>query len=229
VILTGRDCFQFCGLADLHGFEYTRVGEHYGKSLVLKIGGTLYRSFQLLTNIFGAHVDLALSHGSRSQLIEKIAKNSAHQALHFHNVGKSDLKDRLQKIIKGVSLNVGLSTFREILDCLAEKMDILWVAPLIDILKYENEYKYSNIEVLKYHEKQIEMNLRINTDMVLYNHPLTLIVPITNSRYPERIFQNDVCIQGYTAVSSDIRLFNIKPIDSRITVIYQPKIEVSKY
>lgn len=154
------------------------------------------------------------------QIIDATLKRGAHQLFHFHNVGKTDFKDLLQKVFKGVSLNVNLETFREILDCLAEKIDILWVAPLIDILKYDYEYKSASMKVLEYHEKQIEMKLKIDIDTDLYNHPLTLIVPITNGRHPDRIYQNNVRIPGYTTAYPNALLFDIKPIDSRITVFY---------
>lgn len=69
VILSARDCFQVFGLADLHGFQYRKIGKHYGKHLLLKIFGTVYRSFQLLGIGIRANADIAVSHGSRSQLI----------------------------------------------------------------------------------------------------------------------------------------------------------------
>ena len=34
VVLTARDCFQTCELADLAGFRYQRIGTHYGKNMV---------------------------------------------------------------------------------------------------------------------------------------------------------------------------------------------------
>jgi len=69
VTLTARDCFQVCGLADLYGLKYRRVGRHYGKNKILKVLGTIIRSIQLLPTIFGERPVLAVSHGSRSQLI----------------------------------------------------------------------------------------------------------------------------------------------------------------
>ena len=68
VTLTARDCFQVCGLADLHGFKYLRIGKHYGKNKALKVGGTIYRSLQLVRRASNAKPSLALSHGSRSQV-----------------------------------------------------------------------------------------------------------------------------------------------------------------
>jgi predicted glycosyltransferase len=69
IALTVRDCFQVCGLADLNRMRYSRVGRHYGKHKVLKATGTILRSFQLYKSLVKTRPSLALSHGSRSQLI----------------------------------------------------------------------------------------------------------------------------------------------------------------
>ena len=69
LIITARDCFQVCGLADLLELRYKRVGRHYGKNKLMKVAGTLVRSLELSPTIFRTKPSLALSHGSRSQLI----------------------------------------------------------------------------------------------------------------------------------------------------------------
>lgn len=69
ISLTARNCFQVCGLADLYGLKYKSVGRHYGKNMVLKILGTIYRSLQLISVARNEKPNLALSHGSRSQLL----------------------------------------------------------------------------------------------------------------------------------------------------------------
>ena len=69
VVLTARDCFQVCALADLFHFNYRRVGRHYGKHKLMKVFGTCLRAVQLLPCTRGNRPDLAVSHGSRSQLI----------------------------------------------------------------------------------------------------------------------------------------------------------------
>jgi hypothetical protein len=69
VVLTARDCAQTCGLADRFGFEYKRVGRHFGKNKLLKIIGGLIRAVNLIPFIIKSKPALALSHGSRSQVI----------------------------------------------------------------------------------------------------------------------------------------------------------------
>jgi len=69
LVITARDCFQVKGLADLMSIECRSVGRHYGKSIFLKVVGLLTRSFQLMAFIKKEKPDLAVSHGSRGQLL----------------------------------------------------------------------------------------------------------------------------------------------------------------
>jgi predicted glycosyltransferase len=69
VLVTARDCFQVCGLADLLCLRHHRVGRHYGKNPALKLLGLGIRAMQMMPAALRAKPALALSHGSRSQLI----------------------------------------------------------------------------------------------------------------------------------------------------------------
>ena len=69
VILTARDAFQVCELADEKGLHYTKVGRHYGKNPIKKILGLLWRSLKLLQFAVNQKPALALSHGARSQIL----------------------------------------------------------------------------------------------------------------------------------------------------------------
>jgi hypothetical protein len=69
VIVTTRDCFQVCDLADNFGLRHRTVGRHYGANRMAKVGGTLWRSVQLAPYVLRERPDLSLSHGSRSLVI----------------------------------------------------------------------------------------------------------------------------------------------------------------
>lgn len=74
VWVTARDRFQIDELATMHDIPHIMVGKDYGKNKLIKISGLLYRAFQLLPIILQDKPDIALSHGSRSQVIaSKIA------------------------------------------------------------------------------------------------------------------------------------------------------------
>jgi len=67
-LITARDCAQTCGLADLYNLKYKRIGRHYGKNKLLKVVGLLIRAYQMLPAMLQEKPDLAISHGSRSQM-----------------------------------------------------------------------------------------------------------------------------------------------------------------
>jgi predicted glycosyltransferase len=69
IVLTARDCYQVCGLADLFHLDCRVVGRHYGKNRYMKIIGALIRSCQLARFARKQRPDIALSHGSRAQII----------------------------------------------------------------------------------------------------------------------------------------------------------------
>ena len=69
VTLTARDAYQVCELADLFHLSYKRIGRHYGKNKVLKVFGTCLRALQLMSTAVSQRPDLAMAHGSRSQML----------------------------------------------------------------------------------------------------------------------------------------------------------------
>jgi hypothetical protein len=68
VIVSARDAFQVCELADEKGIQYTKIGRHYGKNRFLKIWGLVFRALQMIPFALRARPGLAVSHCSRSQL-----------------------------------------------------------------------------------------------------------------------------------------------------------------
>ncbi len=67
VVITARDGYQTCELAEFHGMHFQRIGRHYGKRLISKAMGLLVRGGQLA--LFARHEKprLAINLGSRTQ------------------------------------------------------------------------------------------------------------------------------------------------------------------
>lgn len=68
IVISARDAFQVCQLADQKGLRFTKAGKHYGKNPIKKIWGLFFRGFQLIPFIKINKPELALSHGARSQV-----------------------------------------------------------------------------------------------------------------------------------------------------------------
>lgn len=69
VILTARDSYQVCELLKFHHISCKVIGGHWGKKRALKIFGTLLRATRLIPFIMKEKPDLAVSHGSRAQVL----------------------------------------------------------------------------------------------------------------------------------------------------------------
>jgi predicted glycosyltransferase len=67
VVITARDGYQTCELAEFHGMNFHRIGRHYGKRLTSKAMGLLVRGCQLATFARREKPQLALNLGSRTQ------------------------------------------------------------------------------------------------------------------------------------------------------------------
>jgi len=67
--VTARDAYQVRALMDLHKLSCEFIGKHYGKNRAAKIMGTVLRAGQLAKRMFGQKIDLAISHGSRAQVM----------------------------------------------------------------------------------------------------------------------------------------------------------------
>jgi hypothetical protein len=73
VLLTARDAYQVCELVDFFHLKSEVMGGHWGKNRLLKVWGTGLRTAQLWAWIQKNKPDLAVSHGSRSQLLSALA------------------------------------------------------------------------------------------------------------------------------------------------------------
>jgi uncharacterized protein len=69
VIVTARDAFQVCGLADYHGLPYRKVGRHYGANKAMKVAGTVWRAAELLPVVLHHRPSISISHGSRALVL----------------------------------------------------------------------------------------------------------------------------------------------------------------
>ena len=69
VFVTARNSYQVCELLKLHNLRCEVIGSHWGKNRVLKILGTCARTIRLLPMIARHRPNLAISHGSRAQML----------------------------------------------------------------------------------------------------------------------------------------------------------------
>ncbi len=184
----------------------------------------LVEKFNLIDLYDGNHPSRRVDASSRLEelctLLDATIANKIHQPFHFHPVGKTPLRERVKKLIRGIDLTVSKEIFEEFLQCITHRKDQLWVAPLIDILKYEEERKGAVIKELEADQMSYSYSLTIATDPVLYNHPLTMKVPAQkNDAIIKNILQDSSECHSYQ--SGEVLLIDIKPVNSVITIHYK--------
>lgn len=69
VMLTARDIYQVCDLLEFYRLPCKVAGGNYGKNKALKVLGNCVRALQLIPLTQRSRPDLALSHGSRAQIL----------------------------------------------------------------------------------------------------------------------------------------------------------------
>src|SRR5882724_3024349 len=69
LILTARNMYQVCELLQFFGLPCNVIGGHYGKNKLLKILCNCQRAAQLAPLVARRRPNLALSHGSRAQVL----------------------------------------------------------------------------------------------------------------------------------------------------------------
>lgn len=69
VVLTARAAYQVCDLIKLFSMPCQVIGRHYGKNKLLKVLGNCLRAAKLVPLALERRPDLAISHGSRAQVL----------------------------------------------------------------------------------------------------------------------------------------------------------------
>ncbi len=67
--ITARDFSQTLELLEYYKISYKKIGLHGGKNKLKKVGNLIYRAYQLYRFVDSIEYDIAVSHGSRSQLV----------------------------------------------------------------------------------------------------------------------------------------------------------------
>lgn len=149
--------------------------------------------------------------------VNKAIENSSHQPFVFHNVGYVSFKDRIKSLVYGYSLSFPTEEFRKFLDSITTREEILWIAPVVDVLKYETEFNSSRLEILSRNNGKITAHLEIGTDPDLFDQKLTITLPVdTEDLYD--IYQDDVQIEGII-LTNGLQIANVFPISSTLTFL----------
>jgi len=150
-------------------------------------------------------------------MIDDSIENGTHQAFVFHKIGDKSSIDFLKEFITGYNNCFSSNKFLDFLADLESKKDKIWIAPLIDILKYEREYKSSELQFISNSDSELEYVLNVNTDLSLYDHPLSLVYSIVNTEKHIKVFQNETELE-ISKIFENCRVINVQPKSSSIFI-----------
>ena len=184
----------------------------------------IVKKYYLIDLYDGNHPALGLNSDFSAQKIkEKIDEaisEKKHQAFLFHKVGSKNLLDYARKIITGYNYTLEEEKFLKMIEYLNSERDKIWVATLVQILKYKNEFESSSLESFKSTPEKIVMRLNIGTDPNLYDQDLTLKLPALNNKPPVKVLQNNSEVKAIQLTENEF-ISNIKPINCEIQVLYK--------
>jgi len=123
----------------------------------------------------------------------------------------------LRKIIKNFNYTFSENQFIKLIQHLNTKKNQIWIAPLVQIYKYEEEYKLSELRILKKNEGEIILKLKVNTDPKLYNQELSLIVPHNVEASRLIVHQNGREIKTHQNSNQEL-VINVVPENSKIEI-----------
>lgn len=184
----------------------------------------LTEKYHLIDLYDGNHHSIRIDSSSRIEefcaSLDKIVDAQGYQPFHFHNVGKSPFIEALKALVRRYDLNVSEEIFREFLKLLAERKDELWIAPIVDIMKYENERNGSALKVVDSGRTSCTVELAVQTDSALYDHKLTMKVPKRENMAVASIFQDNDEGKIYQSREGEY-LVDVDPVNSIITINYR--------
>jgi len=183
----------------------------------------LVQKYHLIDLYDGKHPYLSVRSGMRTEdlcaQLGTTLDRRGHQAYVFHAIGSSSLFESLKTLVRGYGLTIKEETLAGLLRCLDERKHQLWVAPLIDILKYEQEAQGATIRLVSSGRRSETLALAVRTDPELYDHLLTIVLPLRQGMAVVSVRQNDEPRQVYNDGSGDA-LADVRPVNSTIIVTY---------
>jgi hypothetical protein len=196
------------------GNEWEQADPAY-RQLVLK--------YHLIDLYDGDHPYLGVRSGMEDDdlcgSVDRALARKEHQSYAFHAIGEVSLRERVKTLISGYGLTIDEETFSGFLGCLDARRQRLWVAPLGDILKYQEEARDAVTRTTRSDRHTATVELTVRTDPALYDHPLTLILPRRQGLIVRSVRQGREQRVVYQDEAGGA-LVDVQPKSSMITITY---------
>jgi peptidoglycan-N-acetylglucosamine deacetylase len=197
-------------------------GKRWSKALPLY--KDFVKKYHLIDLYDGKHPAMDLNSDNSFKEIKESIDNAVnerkHLALYFHKIGSKNILDYLRKIVTGYNYTFEEEKFSKMIEYLDSRKNKIWIAPIVQILKYKSEFGASSLELVKKDPDKIVMKLNIETDPNLYDQDLTLIIPMHYKISPVKVLQNKIEVT-VDRLSDNEFMSNIKPRDGEIQILYK--------
>ena len=232
-LITAREFAQTKELLDFYGIKHILIGKHAGKSKIKKIINLFIRANQLKKVVAETKIDLAVSHGSRTQLV-------ACKRLNIPSVLMADYEFTESKIFNTLADYLVIPKFipderlvsqgfnlKKVIryNCFKEELYLSNFKPDLDFYKQLNINENDILVVLRppsmvgnYHDRRSE-DLMIAAIKHLSKFE-DVIILIVNRTKVEREF-----IETKLALGDNVRFLN-KPVDG-LQLLYAADITIS--
>lgn len=181
----------------------------------------LVEKYHLIDLYDGRHPSKRVGAENRSgelcDLLDRALASQSYQAFHFHDVGEGSFMNSAKALFRGYDLTTSEETFSGFLQCLAGRRDRLWIAPVIDILKYEEEARGAGLKVLRSDRKSCTLALTVKTDPSLYDYKLTVVLPSRKGTTIKGVTQDGEEPRVYHGRNGE-SLADVRPVNSTIRV-----------
>ncbi len=114
-------------------------------------------------------------------------------------------------------LGFEVSNFEALLDYLASVKDKMWIGNAGDIYKYVMERKTAKVNVLKYDEKSIQLDLTAEVEPELFDYPLTLVTEVPQNWGHCKVVQGNK-VEIYPVATNKV-MYNAIPNGGKIQLL----------
>jgi hypothetical protein len=155
--------------------------------------------------------------------LQSAIEKRSHQTFVFHDIGSPGIKDFVKRLIYGHHLTIAEEDFKEFAECLHRVKERTWIAPLVNIYKYEAERNGSSLVVVERKNNVVRLRLQVKTDPSLYDQKLTIVFPDFRKKIV-KILQDGKPVEDFEVVKRKM-LASVEPKQSEISIFLERNTE----
>jgi peptidoglycan/xylan/chitin deacetylase (PgdA/CDA1 family) len=183
----------------------------------------LVKKYHLVDLYDGTHPYLSVRTGMGAEdlcsRLDRAAERHLYQVFAFHEIGTPSISESIKSMVRGYGLDMDEKEFEGFVRCLNDRKERIWIAPLIDVYKYEQEARATSVRVVRGDRRESALAVTVGTDPELYDHALTLVLPRQPGRQIRNVRQAGATLTVYQN-GEGADLVDILPKNSTVVITY---------